>query len=264
VSELFGHRRGSFTGAIADRKGAFEQADGGVIFLDEIADLHLSAQAMLLRALASGEFKPVGTDRPRSANVRVIAATNRSLNKLMVGEEFRNDLYFRLRYFLLQAPPLRERGDDWHILLEHLLVRLRQEHGIAKRFTPASLKLLDSYHWPGNVRELISVVTMGYAMADGDAIEPGDFASQIESHGEAVGEPRSLYRRVVIDGEDFWATVYRPFMSRDLNRAQVKAFIKQGLLSANGSYRGLLDLMGVPAGQYQKFMDFLRHHDLKP
>src|SRR5262245_28693182 len=102
VSELFGHRKGSFTGAIVDRKGCFETSDGGVIFLDEIADLHMSAQVMLLRALASGEFQPLGADYNRTVNVRVVAATNRHLEQLLVGQQFRHDLFFRLHYFMLR------------------------------------------------------------------------------------------------------------------------------------------------------------------
>jgi len=264
VSELFGHRRGSFTGAIADRKGAFETADGGVIFLDEIGDLHMSAQSMLLRALATGEFKPIGIDHPRSADVRVVAATNRPLDDLMEAQGFRNDLFFRLRYFLITVPPLRERGRDWRLILDFVLSRLLRKYGVAKRFSLESLRLLEKYSWPGNVRELISVATMGYAMADGDTIEAGDFASQLGIvNGE--GKPtENLYYRIVNDGGEFWDVVYRPFMERDLNRAQVKAVIKQGLQAGQGSYQKLMDILRVPASDYQKFMAFLRHHNLKP
>ena len=264
VSELFGHKKGSFTGAVVNRKGAFEEADGGVMFLDEIADLHLSAQAMLLRALATGEFTPVGSSRCRFADVRVIAATNRALNEAAVTGEFRRDLYFRLRYFLLHIPPLRDRGDDWRMIAEYTLMKLRRKYGISKRLSPASLRLLDGYSWPGNVREVISAVTMGYAMSDSATIQPGEFSAQLEVGAETQVPSETLYRRVVIDGEDFWETVHQRFMRRDLNRAQVKALIKQGLLAADGSYRELLKLLQVPACQYQKFMDFLRHHDLKP
>lgn len=264
ASELFGHTKGSFTGAVADRKGAFEAADGGVIFLDEIADLHLSAQAMLLRALASGEYKPLGVDSARSADVRVIAATNRSLDELVVAKEFRNDLYFRLRYFLLPVPPLRARGDDWRMILDHTLVKLIRRYGVAKRFSSASLRLLESYDWPGNVRQLISVATMGYAMADGDLIEPDDFASQIDVAEENGGTAETIFHRVVHEGADFWEAVHRAFIERDLNRSQVKAIIRHGLLAAGGSYRKLLEVLHLPADDYQRFMDFLRHHRLKP
>lgn len=265
VSELFGHRKGAFTGAIADRKGAFEEADGGVIFLDEIADLHLDAQAMLLRALASGEFSPIGDSEPRRSDLRVVAATNRPLDKLILAEEFRNDLFFRLHYFPLKIPPLRERDDDWQLLLEHVLQRLRAQYGVMKRFSHASMHMLEKYDWPGNVRELIGIATLGYAMADGDLIEPEDFAAQMQVGDERdTGSIESLYRRVAHEDECFWGVVHRPFMDRELNRSQVRSIVKRGLIKAGGTYRQLLTTFGLPDDDYQKFMDFLRHHDLKP
>ena len=224
----------------------------------------MSAQAMLLRALATGEFTPVGSSRCRSADVRVVAATNRALSEATAKGAFRRDLYFRLRYFLVRVPPLRERGDDWRMIADYTLMSLRRKYGISKRLSPASLRLLEGYSWPGNVRQLISAVTMGYAMTDSATIQPREFSAQLETADDASRPSETLYRRIVIDGEDFWETVHKGFMQRDLNRAQVKALIKQGLLAADSSYRELLKLLQIPASQYQKFMDFLRHHDLKP
>ncbi len=191
VSELFGHRKGSFTGAIVDRKGCFETCDGGVIFLDEIADLHMSAQVMLLRALASGEFQPLGSDASRIVNVRVVAATNRPLEQLMVAQQFRHDLFFRLHYFMLRVPPLRERGDDWLFLLDYALFRLHQKYGIAKKFSREALDVLGTYKWPGNVRQLVSVATMGYALADGDTI----LAARFRGAARVCRRPRRRPRR---------------------------------------------------------------------
>lgn len=264
VSELFGHKRGSFTGASADRKGCFETADGGVIFLDEIGDLHMSAQLMLLRALAQGEFQPLGSETTKKVNVRVVAATNRPLSQLRVGSEFRNDLFFRLRYFLLTVPPLRERDEDWLLLLEHTLRRLYANYGVCKRFSQESLSLLGRYNWPGNVRELVSLTTTGYALADGEVIEPHDFVSHLTEDGRARADDRleELYHRIVVDGESFWSVVYGPFMERDLNRSQVKALVSRALLEG-GTYRNLLDIFHLASDDYQRFMDFLRHHQLK-
>jgi len=265
VSELFGHRKGSFTGAIADRKGCFETGDGGVIFLDEIADLHMSAQVMLLRALASGEFQPLGADYRRTVNVRVVAATNRHLEQLMVAQAFRHDLFFRLHYFMLRVPPLRERGDDWLFLLDYALFRLHEKYGVAKKFSREALDLLSTYKWPGNVRQVISVATMGYALADGDTIGPRDFEAQIDLGGGVPNDlVEELFERVALGQETFWAAVHEPFMGRDLNRAQVKALVRKGLADCGGSYQGLLKLFRVPPSDYQRLMDFLRHHDLKP
>lgn len=266
VSELFGHKRGSFTGASADRKGCFETADGGVIFLDEIADLHMSAQVMLLRALAKGEFQPVGSEATKSVNVRVLAATNRPLDQLISREAFRHDLYFRLRYFLIDVPPLRSRGDDWHLLLHHFLGQLHARYGVRKTVTAGALRILGAYSWPGNVRELLSVVTTAYALCDGDEIHAPDVISALGHDEEAPAEPRAgdLYRRIVAGGEGFWEAAAAPFLDREICRSMVKDVVRRGLLEADGSYRHLLDLFHLPPEDYQKFMDFLRHHRLKP
>jgi transcriptional regulator with GAF, ATPase, and Fis domain len=265
VSELFGHRRGSFTGAIADRKGCFEAADGGVIFLDEIGDLHPAAQVMLLRALATGEFYQLGSSTPRSANVRVIAATNRNPDELRTASDFRDDLFFRVRYFSIAVPPLREREDDWVLLVEYFLDELRARYGVAKYFSGDSMKLLSTHDWPGNVRELASVVTSGYAMCDRHVIEPDHFVSQLMSRTSAVGgTEEELWHRIMADGADFWRTVHAAFMDRELNRSQVRDLVKRGLMKSRGSYRHLLREFNLPDADYQKFMDFLRHHRLKP
>jgi Nif-specific regulatory protein len=265
VSELFGHVKGSFTGAITDRKGAFEEADGGVIFLDEIADLHPSAQMMLLRTLSTSEFRPLGATKSRRVDARVVSATNAQLNQLVATNRFRYDLFFRLRQFHIVVPPLRERGDDWRLLVDFWLERLSQKYHIVKRFSATSLRLLEGFSWPGNVRQLIGVVKTGYAMADGEVIEPGDFLSSLEDSGSLRSpEDATIYDRVVNGGEPFWTGAHQAFMRRDLNRSQMRALIRRGLNTAGGNYRRLLELFHLPASDYQRFMDFLRHHDLKP
>lgn len=264
VSELFGHTKGSFTGAVGDRRGAFEEADGGLIFLDEIGDLPAAAQAMLLRTLATGEFRALGSDRPRTSNVRVVSATNRPLNQLMIEEKFRADLFFRLRHFHVDVPPLRKRGDDWRLLTDYCLRRLASRYGSRKEFSKASLRLLEGYEWPGNVRQLVGVVNMGYAMADGESIEPGDFESHMTGARDTTPSVDEVYDRVCSGAADFWSAVYQPFMDRDLNRGQVRAIIRQGFDAAHWNYRRLLEVLRVPADDYQRFMDFLRHHNLKP
>jgi len=265
VSELFGHCRGSFTGATTDRRGCFETADGGSIFLDEVADLHMSAQVMLLRSLATGEFQPLGSSATRRVNVRVISATNRDLNALAADERFRRDLLFRLRYFQLEVPPLRARGEDWQLLAKHFLARLARRYGVVKCFSADSVRLLDSYPWPGNVRELVSVTTAGYALSDGDRIEPRDFVDHLEQGSRPAGsEVDELYRRLCRESGDFWQLVQEPFLDRELSRKEVRRIVSRGLRDARGSYRRLLEIWRLPAESYQKFMDFLRHHRLKP
>ena len=266
VSELFGHRKGSFTGAVSDRKGCFETAQGGVVFLDEIGDLSMSAQVMLLRALANGEFQPLGSDVVRKADVRVVSATNRSLNQLVFEQHFRNDLLFRLRYFLVEPPALRDRGDDWRLLLDFCLERLHRRYGVAKRFSDEALCLFESYPWPGNVRELIGIVTTGYALSDGDVVQPRDFADRIERSAGVAAEADldQLARRLQSQSGDFWVMVHQPFLDRDLSRREVRRLVARGLRDARGSYRRLLELWRLPAAQYKRFMGFLRHHRLQP
>jgi transcriptional regulator with GAF, ATPase, and Fis domain len=266
VSELFGHIKGSFTGAMSDHKGLLEAADGGVVFLDEVGDLHPHAQTMLLRALAEKEVKPVGSNRTYSVNVRVIAATNRLLRDMITAGQFRQDLYFRLRYFPLDIPPLRDREDDWKLLISFFVEKLNHEYGLKKGFSPTSLKLLERYSWPGNVRELKSIVTIGYSMTDAKYIEPEHFISELREASipiveEAKGE---LFQKMIKEGLTFWKIIHEPFLDRELNRSQVRDVISQGLLHARGSYRRMSMLFNVRPDHYQKFMDFLRHHRLKP
>ena len=265
VSELFGHRKGSFTGAVADRKGCFEEADGGVLYLDEIADLDAVAQTMLLRALSDGEIKALGESQTRRCDVRVLAATNRPLRKLMLSDQFRQDLYFRLRYFALELPPLRERGNDWRLLVNFYLDKLAAQYGDRKHFSDAALELVSHYTWPGNIRELRAIVTMGYSLADGTMIEPSHFASELGRLTEPAEDSSiDLYVKMIEGSKSYWDVVYPAFMDRELSRAQVRAILHKGLARADGSYQKLLTLFNMPADDYQKFMDHLRHHRLKP
>jgi two-component system response regulator HupR/HoxA len=154
-SELFGHKRGAFTGAYEDRVGLFQQADGGTIFLDEIGETSPAFQVKLLRVLQEGEIRPLGSPRPLSVNVRVISATNRDLEADVLAGRFREDLYYRLATVTLHLPSLRERTMDIPLLAEGLLTRSMQELGRSVRgFAPATLRCLEAYGWPGNVREL--------------------------------------------------------------------------------------------------------------
>lgn len=265
VSELFGHKRGSFTGAASDRRGSFELADGGVIFLDEIADLHPSAQVMLLRTLASGELQPLGSEAARRIDVRVVAATNQSLNHLAGERQFRRDLLFRLRYFLLEVPPLRARGEDWRLLVDHVLDQLQDRYGVRKRLSAEALQLLERYSWPGNVRELIGVITASHALAEGTVIEAADLVDRLEPQlGRASDVVTELLESLEMGQGEFWQLVQEPYLDRELNRWQVQQLIARGLRLTGGSYRRLLERWRLTSEQYQKFMDFLRHHRLKP
>lgn len=158
-SELFGHVRGAFTSAVKDRAGKFEAADGGTIFLDEIGDMSLAAQAKVLRALQENLIQRVGADKDIKVNVRVIAATNKDLKKEITEGRFREDLYHRLAVILIKVPALNDRRDDIPLLIEHFAAKIAIEQGNAtKKFSAAAIKLLQEYDWTGNIRELRNVV----------------------------------------------------------------------------------------------------------
>jgi DNA-binding NtrC family response regulator len=174
-SELFGHVRGSFTGAVADRRGWFEQAHRGTIFLDEVGELRADHQAKLLRVLQEKSFHRVGAVRPTSVDVRVVAATNRDLERAVADGSFREDLYFRLKGLVLQLPPLRERRADVPVLAERLLQEAAAETkrpGLA--LSEAALAALERHNWPGNVRELQNCLRQAAALAERDVLAPAD------------------------------------------------------------------------------------------
>ena len=170
-SELFGHKRGSFTGAGDDRKGYFEQANKGTIFLDEIGETPLETQVKLLRVLESGEFMRVGEAKTRKTDVRVIAATNKSLSELVKNGEFRQDLYFRLKTVMVRLPSLRERVEDINAFIERFALEFTRENDIRYRgFTPDAIRLMKQYVWPGNVRELKHFVEKVLVLERGERI----------------------------------------------------------------------------------------------
>ncbi len=172
-SQLFGHVRGAFTGAITTQKGLLEEADGGTLFLDEIGDVSAAVQAKLLRVIQEREFIPVGATKAKSVDIRFVAATNKDLKKEVQEGRFRDDLYYRLNVISIALPPLRERSEDIEPLAMHFLSkyarRIRKE---IRGFTPESLQILKTYHWPGNVRELENVIERAAILTRGDLVTP--------------------------------------------------------------------------------------------
>src|SRR5262245_12461671 len=171
-SELFGHKRGAFTGAVADKVGLFEKADGGTIFLDEVGDMPVEMQGKLLRVLQAGESKPVGDVVTRRVRVRVIAATNRDLERALVAGEFRQDLFYRFNTFTITLPPLRERAEDVPVLAHHFLRKAEAKvNKKVDRFSAEALDLMKRYPWPGNLRELENSIERAVVLAPGRQIE---------------------------------------------------------------------------------------------
>jgi DNA-binding NtrC family response regulator len=186
-SELFGHEQGAFTGATRRKHGLFEAADGGTVFLDEIGDVSPAVQAGLLRVLETSSFRHLGGTQEVRVNVRLVAATNRALERLMEEGKFRRDLYFRLNAIHIDIPPLRLRRGDIPVLVEHFVAQANARHGTHKKVSPAATELLRRYDWPGNVRELRHAIERSLVLADADLIRPADLPEELR---QAVGASR--------------------------------------------------------------------------
>jgi DNA-binding NtrC family response regulator len=284
-SELFGHTRGSFTGAYRDKRGLVQQADRGTLFLDELGEMSLRMQAVLLRFTETGEVQQVGADTPSGrTNVRLVTATNRDLRQRIADGKFRDDLYYRLNVVQIQIPPLRARGSDILLLFNHYLECAAVTHGLR---VPAvaidAEQALAAYAWPGNVRELRNITER---LVLQDRLEPltaDDLprevlgvrtvaapasASMVRAKagstvtaspvtvnaGSAIAD--RLFERMRL-GEDFWTVVRQAFKARELTRADLTEIVDRGLRETRGSYRALLALFHLPATDYKRFHAFL-------
>jgi len=182
-AEIFGHVKGSFTGAHKDRDGYATAANGGTLFLDEIGEIPLELQAKLLRFLQDGEVRPVGSNKARHVDVRIVAATNRALAQRVKDGQFREDLYYRLAVLTLELPPLRDRREDIPALVNFLLRRQEQEHMPTALASAAAQAALQAYDWPGNIRELQNELVRSAAFCDGGTIEPRDLSPEVQAAG---------------------------------------------------------------------------------
>ena len=193
-SELFGHVRGAFTGAVKDRMGRFEMAEGGTLFLDEVSEIGMHLQAKLLRVIQEKEYNRVGETRARKADVRIISATNRRLKELLAGGAFRDDLYYRLNVVSVVLPPLRERKEDIPILVKHFLQRSGEQRGGDNRaFSPLAMQALLEYPWPGNVRELENAVERAKICSRGEVIEESALPVEIRRRGAAAARCARMF-----------------------------------------------------------------------
>jgi Nif-specific regulatory protein len=250
-SELFGHRKGAFTGATQDHRGLFEAATGGTIFLDEVGEMPLSMQAKLLRVLQQGEIIPVGDTRARKVDVRVISATNRDLNAEVLKQTFRQDLYYRLAVFPIQLPPLRERRDDIPLLVERLMKTVATRHqaevtGIER----GAVELMQRYDWPGNVRELENVLERAFALARaGETIGPVHLPAGIRGRD---GEPAPAAAAVAADPATTGPANNLPL--RQARAAFEADFIRKVLTAHNRNVSRTARALGLSRVMLQKKM----------
>jgi len=287
-SELFGHVKGSFTGAYRDKPGKLEMAANGTIFLDEIGEMTLRMQGLLLRFLETGEIQKVGAERVAVApNVRVIAATNRDLRELVAQGQFREDLFYRINVIHLVVPPLRDRREDIPALIEHFLGRLipsapsagqpesgnghgHSQASVVKGISPEALSILCNYSWPGNVRQLENVLERLVVTGRHESIVPDDLPFEFRTPLQSGVRPRrerrrtvadDLFKKLVEDRESFWTAVYPLYMNREITRGNVRDLVHKGLEEARGNYKIVLKLFNMETREYKRFLNFLRKHD---
>ena len=265
-SELFGHVRGSFTGAHRDKVGLFQLADKGTVFLDEVGEMSLRMQALLLRFLENGEVKPVGSDRVSAkVDVRVIAATNRNLADLVSRGLFREDLMYRIMVVHIEVPPLRNRREDIRALVEHIIDR----SSLSLELSDVAMSALEAYHWPGNVRELQNVIEQLAWLHGGGYIDEKDLpAHLVASAGGGLVPSRErrkrvadhLYEGLATGACSFWEHIYPMFINRDITRADITTIVRKALIETSGNYRAVLQVLGMPPGDYKRFLNFLSTH----
>jgi DNA-binding NtrC family response regulator len=270
-SELFGHVRGSFTGAYRDKPGKLEQAHRGTIFLDEVGEMSLRMQVTLLRFLENGEIQRVGADGGSArVDVRVVAATNQDLPALVATGKFRDDLLYRLRVAHIHVPPLRERREEIRALIQHTMAGTLGAGGRAITFSEEALDALEAYRWPGNVRELQNLVESLVWTSAADRIEvehlPAGIQGAVTGRVVPTQERRrqladDLYAALVSGSISFWTHVHPMFLNRDLTRHDLRELVRRGLAQTGGNYRALLKLFGIDEGDYKRFLNFLATHD---
>jgi two-component system response regulator PilR (NtrC family) len=262
-SELFGHVKGSFTGAVAHKAGLFEVADGGTVLLDEIGETSLALQVKLLRVLQDRVFRRVGGTEDIEVNVRVIAATNQELNELIKKGRFREDLYYRLHVIPIHLPPLRERREDIPLLVMNFLAKYSQENkrpltGIA----PEAMELLLGYHWPGNVRELENAIERAVALEMTGILTPGSLPEQIRQTADP--RPQTTDRRLQIEEAGLGSEVSGLKSGLDLDAVVSKVerdLILEALRQAEGVQKRAAQLLGV---SFESFRYRMKKHGIEP
>jgi DNA-binding NtrC family response regulator len=289
-SELFGHTKGSFTGAYRDKLGLVQRADRGTLFLDELGEMSFRMQAVLLRFAETGEIQRVGSDGPTGrSDVRLITATNRDLRAQIAAGAFREDLYYRLNVMQIRIPPLRERRDDVLLLVRYYLQRASQSYALpCPDVSPGAAELFMTYPWPGNVRELKNVterlvvrelgrtvtpdhvpeeirgVTVATTVAAPPPVRSGEATPIVDPQGSPVSsETVNRLWAQLLSGKDFWTSVHSPFKAHQLTRNDLRALIDRGLQHTRGNYRALIRAFNLPDADYKRFHAFLSQHQCR-
>jgi len=271
-SELFGHVKGSFTGAYRDKPGKFEIASTGTILLDEVGEMTIRMQGLLLRFLQTGEIQKVGADAaPKRVDVRVVASTNRDLRALSTEGRFRQDLFYRLNVIHIAVPPLRERRQDIGSLANYFFEKCAASHPCAVRSISAdALQLMTAYHWPGNVRELQNVVERLALGVQAPTVLPEHLPSHIRRPVSPAPLPfrdrrrtiaDDLYRRMIDDRQSFWTAVHPLYLHRDITRGTIRDLVRRGLQEARGNYKIVARMFNLEQREYKRFLSFLRKNE---
>ena len=257
-AELFGAKRGSYTGAVTDRQGLFEAANHGSIFLDEIANLGIPAQAKLLRVLQEREIRMIGSMAGKTVDVRLIAATNCNLERLVREGRFRQDLLYRLKVLHILIPPLRSRKDDIPVLATTFLERLNTTNQSRKYFGSRVIEKFARHNFPGNVRELQNAVERAFYTTGGTVITDVDFFQETSIDSPTPSDTENWFKDLVEGRENFWSHVHDRYKRRDISRERLLALIDFGLRKTRGQYKKMAAMLQIPKEEYHRFMDFLR------
>ena len=256
-SELFGHEKGSFTGATEKQVGKFEQADRGTIFLDEVADISAKTQAKVLRVLQEQEVERLGSARTIKVDVRVVAATNKNLEEMIQRGEFREDLYFRLNVIPILVPPLRERRSDIPLLVQHFARRMSDEHNMKpKRFDPRAMEALQRYRWRGNIRELRNTVERVLIMTPGDVVRIEDLPQDVRGDVPVMAQPEpATVAAAVSSGPQSQTPSVSAGTLREFKDAAERAFLVQKLRENNWNISKTAEVIDTPRSNLYKKLE---------
>ena len=268
-SELFGHEKGSFSGATSRRIGCIEQADKSTLLIDEVGDIVSSVQIKLLRVLQQGgekRFQRLGGQQTIQSNVRILAATHKDLSKEVEDGRFREDLFYRLQTLVIRIPPLREHKEDIPLLATHFTAKYEREvPGLRVTVTEDAMKALQEYNWPGNIRQLEAVINRALVLfAEGGHLNEKSIVDSLNAEQRRTKREVPLFDSVCKSGENaFWQMIYQPYRKHEITQSQLVGLVRDALTASMGSYKQAAFMMGIAEKDYNRFLDFLKNSDAK-